>query len=261
MQGINMMNETTSTKRPPAPTIPKPVGEAIELAHQVATGVDNHGVSLGLKMATGDQIRHLAKDLTDTETAFQASVAAQTREISPALKEANAEAAKFIQRAKKPISCVLGDRWSAAYVEVGFLHGHLRCPLRIAERVALLGRMAIFLKNHPECEAEKQGVTAARAEALYRQLSGAFQASSDHEVERRANRAARDAASRAMRKLVADVIVEVRRKLTAESTEWRAFGLQAPKSRSRASSAAASPAAPAGVTERGSSPAQVLKAA
>jgi hypothetical protein len=253
------MSEAIETKRPQSPTIPRPIGEAIEWAYQVADAVDNHGISLGLKGATGGEIRRSATGLKDAETVFQEAVAKHSKEISPALKAANADAVQFIRGVKKPMSFVLGDRWNPAYVEAGFLNGNLQCPGKISERVALMDRLSIFLKKHPECEAEKHQITAARAAELYQKLSAAFQASIQHDVARKESRAVRDSANKAMRKLLADVTVEVRRKLCAASPAWNAFGLQAPKPRIRKSNVGVAGAKKPAVAAKEGSPA--LKAA
>jgi nucleoid DNA-binding protein len=225
------MTEPIRKKRAQPPTIPGPVGQAAEKARGVANGVEKHGAELNLKAASVTEIRSLADKLIDSETVYQAALAELTTTISPELKLANAAAGRFIRNAKKPISCVLGDRWNPGWSETGFLHDKLRCPKKIAERIPLLERLAIFLRLHPECEAPGQDITAARAAELHQRLSRASRAVGQFDTDRRAARAARNKAKKEMHKLVADVIVEIRRKLTAESTLWGAFGLDAPKPR------------------------------
>jgi hypothetical protein len=224
------MTEPSKKKRSQS-TVPGPVGKAVEKAREVADGVEAHGAAISLKSATASEIRVLADELNRAETAFQAIRVRFSSELAPDLKETNRAAGTFIINAKKPISCVLGDTWNEGWVEVGFLQSHLRCPGKVVDRIALLDRMAIYLGDHPECEAPGQKITAARARELHQALSKADRALGLTETGRKEIRVTRDQAKKALRKLVADVIVEVRRKLTADSALWSAFGLDAPKPR------------------------------
>ncbi len=247
------MTEVAKKKRS-QPTVPGPVGKVVEKAREVADGVEVHGAAISLKSATAPEIRVLADELNRAETAFQAIRVSFSSELAPNLKAVNREAGRFIINAKKPISCVLGDTWNEGWVEVGLLHS-LACPKKVVDRIALLDRMAIYLGDHPECEAPGQKITAERARELHQALSKADRGFGFTGTQRKEIRVTRDQARTALRKLVADVIVEVRRKLPANSALWSSFGLDAPKPRAprprkpRASKAAkaSKTAAPASV--------------
>lgn len=183
-----------------------------------------------MRTATATEIRNYADLLNDAETAFQGSRVNYVSILSPNLKNSNAQSAKFLGDAKKPISCVLGNQWNSHYVEAGFLQD-LTIPRRIDARIALLDRLAIYLAAHPECEAAKQNITAARARELHTTLTTANRAIGHYETDHKALRIARDTAKKELHNLVSDVVAEVRRKLKADSTLWSSFGLTAPKPR------------------------------
>jgi hypothetical protein len=220
-----------SKKRSPLPTVPGPVGKAVEKAREVAEGIEAHGATVGLKSATAPQILALADDLNATQTDYQAVLASLTAKLRPELKAADEAANTFIIGAKKVIGFSLGDAWSPAWAEAGFLHDNLRTPTKTVDRIALLDRLAIYLASHPESQGKTQKITATQAAALHKALSRASRAMGHYDTQRKETRAARDKAKQALHKTVADVVVEIRRKLTADSPLWDAFGLTAPKPR------------------------------
>jgi len=173
----------------------------------------------------------LADELNAAETVYQAVLASHSSTLSPDLKKANAEAGAFIIGAKKVIGFSLGDAWTPAWAEAGFLHDHLKCPKKVVERIALLDRLAIYLGGHPESQSETQKITATRASELHRALAKASRAIGHYDTERKEARTTRDKAKTALHKMAADVIVEIRRKLTVTSPLWDSFGLNAPKPR------------------------------
>lgn len=227
------MTTATPAKKRSQPTVPGPVGKVVEKAREVAEGVKEHGTGIGLRTATAAELCERADALNEAETRFQEIRVNYSSRLSPNLKRANAEAAKFIINAKKPISCVLGDAWNESWVEAGFLQHHLRCPKKVVDRIALVDRIAIYLAAHPECEAAAQSITAVRAGEVHHALSSANRAVGHYETERKTSRLARDKAKKALHKMVGDVIIELRRTLPRESTLWSSFGLTAPKPQTR----------------------------
>jgi hypothetical protein len=220
-----------SKKRSPLPTVPGPVGKAVEKAREVAEGIEAHGATIGLKSATAPEIQALANELNGAETDYQAVLANLTSVIRPELKVARDEANSFIMGAKKVIGFTLGDAWSPAWAEAGFLGDNLKTPVKTVERIALLDRLAIYLAAHPEAQTKTQKITATQAAARHKALSQANRVLGHSETLRKKSRATRDKARRALHKTVADVVVEIRRKLTADSPLWDAFGITAPKPR------------------------------
>ncbi len=213
------------------PSVPGPVGKAIEKAREIADGVEAHGAVIGLRSATAPEIRGLADGLNRAETGFQAIRVSFSAELAPNLKEANRAAGRFIVNAKKPISCVLGDTWNEGWVEAGWLLRTLACPRKITDRIALLDRLAIFLGDHPECEASAQNITAQRAREVHQNLSKANRSLGLTETARKEIRVTRDQTKKELHQLVTAVIIEVRRKLPADSSLWSSFGLCSPKPR------------------------------
>lgn len=224
--------------------IPHQYDQLISYAGDVIEGLNQHGSQLGLQQHTAASLTALAGAAKSAEQAFQGSRAIPGETLTPAQNKADAEARKFILAAKKVLGEKLGDQWSSAWAEAGFVNGSLAVPGTLGERESLLLTISQYLVSHPAAESTDLDVTAARASQLHNALRAARGARKSHTVAHKTKKAERNTAVGALRKSLSWTISDLKRVLAAGDPRWHSFGLVV-----RNTSAAASEAEPAAVDE------------
>jgi len=223
---------TTKKKSKPS-TVPNPTGEVCTLALRVADGVAAQGAAAGVKFATAAEILEARTVTLTTEAQYQAVLSVRSSGLQASLNQADAAGRKFISDTKKVLAIALGDIWSQAWAETGYLNGTLKTPSTLVERETLLHSLFLYLTKHPELEAVAQGVTAARAGELHQALTAANKGLDSGATSRKELRSQRDKAKAKLRKMLSGVIGELRNRLPIDSPLWDSFGLTAPKPRPR----------------------------
>jgi hypothetical protein len=208
------------------------------LAEDMADGAAAHQAAIGLLQNTEARIR---ADLTAAQTAENAYQTARLAKVNSvaAQNAADSNGKAFIATAKNVLSPILGGSWSTAWAPAGFTTS-LSTPVKIAERMTLLGTLRDYFTAQPTHENAPLGVTSAQAATLFTALSNARSAVNQALVDVGQTRSARDAARRTLEKRMRGLIGELEQLLAADDPRWLAFGLNMPD-------AAVTPEAPSSV--------------
>ncbi|MEO5914763.1 MAG: fibronectin type III domain-containing protein [Luteolibacter sp.] len=205
----------------------------ITLAEDAADGADKHGVAIGLKQNTAAVIRaELAALTSGEETAALKRTAKATASAANKSADSNAKAfiARFIQLEKPRI----GSQWGPLWQEAGFTGGSISNPASQEDRFVLIGEMAKFLGNHPECVVTDPlrpdlDLTEAVATALYQASLAARTGVNNATNQSSAAANAREVALDAMRRRLGGLRDELMQiPVPGDSPLWYAFGFNRP---------------------------------
>lgn len=212
--------------------IPKRVEKLFPFGERIASGLDLHEVSLGVKQNTAAAVRFQLEGARQAQEAFQASRANRDT-VGPELQAAELATQGFLAQAKKWLTFFLGVRWNERWNEAGFVNRRTAMPKTAEGRETLIAAMAVYFSKHPEHENAKLGVTAKAAKACYERLVAARKAVNSQGADQGALRENRDAAVTGLRRRLSATVSELRLLLDPASQRWEAFGLNMPGSRSR----------------------------
>jgi hypothetical protein len=135
----------------------------------------------------------------------------------------------------------LGDRWSAAWAEAGFVAPSTAVPDTTEGRIALGLSLVTYFTNHPSSERPDDDVTAAKATALTdAAVAGQTSVATAEQTLKTADET-RQPLRVDLLSLMATLIDNLKRKLAPDDPRWLAFGLRMP-------STPTTPAAPQNVT-------------
>lgn len=207
--------------------IPRQYDQLISYSQDIIEGLKKHGSQLGLQQNTAASLAGILAAAKTAEQAFQGSRAIPGDTLTPAQSEADAAAKKYFQTAKKILGEKLGDQWSAAWAEAGFVNGSLAVPAKIGERESLLLTISQYLVKHPGSENADLNVTAARGLQLHEALRAARNARKDYTLEHKSKKETRDAAVASLKKHLSWTISDLKRVMPGDDLRWHSFGLAA----------------------------------
>jgi hypothetical protein len=186
---------------------------------------------LGVQLNTPSRF---AKDLTayrKSDQAYRGAFTLRTKTLSPALARLKREAGSLIGKAKNIIKPEFGPVWNERWTEVGFLENTIQTPANLEQRVSLLGRLGIFLKDHPQFEVEKLGITAAKAESIFDELT-ALRTTLENQAKIETGLSATRKATRvALQRRLRGLRHELEQVLDADDDRWGRFGITSPATR------------------------------
>ena len=223
----------------PTPTI---VSDLITSGEGLCTGLDADGAAVGIKQNTGALARPELDTLKAAQGAFTDAETATTNTYA-GLHSADAAASTFIGTAVHIFSVTLGNTWSDAWLATGLPDNSLGVPRTQDKRYAALGKLNIYLTNHPDMEIStpKITVTAALADTLYKAITTTRKAVADANTATTDAKTARDAAVPAFSERYSATVQELGHLLSDTDARWYKFDLNRPAD-------PAQPEAPAGVT-------------
>ncbi len=205
--------------------IPQPYDQLISYTYDLIEGLKKHESQLGLQQNTAASLEAIMATAKTAEQNFQESRAIPGNTLSPAQREADAKAKRFILTAKKVFGTKLGDQWSAAWAEVGYVNGSLGTPTKIGERESLLFTISQYLTRHPDFASTELEITAARATQLHEELRAARAARKNYTLEHKTKKEVRDVAIATLKKHLSWTISDLKRVMPAGDLRWHAFGL------------------------------------
>ncbi len=186
---------------------------------------------LGVQLNTPSRF---AKDLTayrKSDQAYRSAFTLRTKTLSPALARLKSDAGSLIGKAKNILKPEFGAVWNERWTEAGFLEGTIQTPTNLEQRISLLGRLGIFLKDHPQFEVEKLGVTAAKAEDLFEELTALRNTLDNQATIESGLSATRKATRTALQRRLRGLRHELEQVLAADDDRWGMFGLTSPAER------------------------------
>ena len=122
----------------------------------------------------------------------------------------------------------LGDRWSAAWAEAGFIGTSTAVPDTIEGRIALGLSLVTYFTNHPTAERPDDDVTAAKATELTGVATTAQTAVATTEQALKDADEARQPARTDLQKQMSTLVSNLNAKLASNDPRWLAFGLRMP---------------------------------
>ncbi len=209
-------------------TIPINLKKLAVLGLKMAGGLAKHAETLGMKHHTQETVAAEVKAVEDADTLYQASRVSRRTKLSPDKVKADAEGRAFIDAAKKVLRHQLGNSWTEAWVEAGFVNGTTATPTSYDERVGLIRKLAAYFAKHADWENEKLEVSAAKAVELHEAMSAAREALDAQKADQKQLKEEREAAVKTLRSRVSGVMGELRLVLGPRDPMWHNFGLNRP---------------------------------
>jgi hypothetical protein len=215
-------------------------GEIYNLATKNYDGIVAIGAAIPVTMVTAPQFLTSKTAFMNAETAFNTARNTQ-RNAYLVFKPAVSALYDWEIGARAVLTLQLGDQWSAAWAEAGFVAPTTAVPDTTEGQIALGRSLATYFTDHPSAERPDDDVTAAKATEL---TDAAFAGQNGVATAKQTLRNA-DGARRPARKdllyLMSTLVSNLNKKLAANDPRWLAFGLQMP-------STPTTPAAPENVT-------------
>lgn len=200
---------------------------ALALAEDMADGLTNLEVSVGVKQNTAASMRAAITLLRAKELEYNTCKDA-TGAAEAAVAAADEAAKGFIGNASKALKIMLGNKWSLAWEPTGFPDGKTRVPLSQDKRLTLLASLSAYYTAQPDKEAASLGITAAQATLHFDALSNARDTAAQKLTMQKTCKTVRDNALDALRVKIRGTIAELSQLLGADDPRWDAFGLNRP---------------------------------
>jgi len=121
----------------------------------------------------------------------------------------------------------LGKQWSQAWAVTGFTTS-IAIPRSSADLLPLLESLAAYFTANPTHEVADLGATAAAADTLRSQLSGARTTTNACDADVALKKAERDTALKALRNCGRGLLAELKTLIAGDDGRWRAFGFNPP---------------------------------
>jgi hypothetical protein len=215
-------------------------GEIYNLATKNYDGIVAIGAAIPVTMLSAPQLLTSKTAFMNAETAFNTARNTQ-RNAYLVFKPAMSALYDWLVGARAVLTLQLGDQWSAAWAEAGFVAPSTAVPRSAEGRIALGRSLAIYFTDHPTAERPDDDVTAAKATELTdAALAGQNGVATAKQTLRNADGARRPARKDVLY-LMSTLVSNLNKKLAANDPRWLAFGLQMP-------STPTTPGAPVNVT-------------
>ena len=210
----------------PANTLPSGIDALFSLADRMLAGLEIHGPWLGI-----DRAAELSGVLRETRGAELAFAVARGRKAGAGRRFAAADVAltAWLAKARLVVMLVLGSAWSERWLGAGFSHRQTHVPKRLAARMELGRRLAVFFAQHPEYAMAIAGVTGEEAQAVCGEITDAEREVRAAKVEAAKCKRARDAAEKRLRRTMRNVRLLISTVLGKGDPRWLAFGLNLPR--------------------------------
>ena len=200
---------------------------ALALAEDMADGLTNLEVSVGIKQNTAASMRVAIALLRAKELDYN-KCKSDTGEADAAVVAADEAGKVFIGNVSKALKIILGNKWSLAWEPTGFPDGKTRVPHSQDKRLTLLGSLRDYYTAQPDKEAASLGITAAQATLHFDTLSNARDTAAQKLTLQKTCKTVRDNALDALRVKIRGTISELNQLLGADDPRWDSFGLNRP---------------------------------
>lgn len=187
-------------------------------AERVLRGLTALAVPLELKYVTKATYEPVYLDARARDEAFQLARSGKLGGYQ-SLRELRGPTDLWLTDVRNYLTAFLGDGWSPAWAQLGFMGPTLEMPRRDAGRCQFLTKLNTYFTNNPQFENAAKEYTAAKALALCTPFTGGRQTVEDCLLDTRQKRDARDAA----RALLDKQLVRLRKELelTLDDTDPR----------------------------------------
>lgn len=207
--------------------IPQAFDRLLSFADLITAGLHALAVILGVVHNGEDAVRADADAARKANSEYQAAVTA-TKLAFAAKKATGKEVTTYLTRAREVLKDVLGQDYSVAWREAGFLTPTLRIPVAAEVQQNMLTSLSAYFTAHPDAEVADWEVTAARATELHEQLAANAAAVSAARTTQRLKKEARDTAVETLNKRVRNVRSELAQLMPDNDPRWMEFGFNVP---------------------------------
>ncbi|HEY1769601.1 MAG TPA: hypothetical protein VGG02_05040 [Chthoniobacterales bacterium] len=219
--------------------IPVTTKGQIGLAKKMSAGIEKDGASVPITMTSKPLVDAAVADVTSAEAGVTTARATKMDAFIDYIPAA-AAVKDFLITTRPIIASNFGNRWSPAWMQVGWIGPSTAVPARDTDRLDLLNAVVNFFAANPSYEVEKSGVTGANAADIYNYAvlthSGVIDSIQTLEAAESTRVSAKATLLQNMRALIKNLAA----KLSPRDTRWLSFGLNKPATQS-------TPAKPTGV--------------
>ena len=187
-----------------------------------AAGVQANTAALNLVHYSASSILSDLGNAQQTELSFQASRSA-TLAASNSVLTARDAATLYVGRARTNLKTYLGERWSTAWTQAGFVNNTLVIPTSTAGVLALTRALQAYFTSNPSHQNAAANVTALMAGPLVTALNAAVTALNNAKFDQRTRKDTRDAAEKTMMTKYRASRQEVESVLPKEDPRWLQF--------------------------------------
>ena len=131
-------------------------------ATQWSVGLGLHTTGLGLVHFTSGSILSDLNNARQMELTYQAARSA-TLAASNVVQSSRAAALVFAEKARTVLKVYLGEQWSTAWAQAGFINPSLRLPANTPGVLATVQALQTYFAGHTTQQNANVGVTAAAA--------------------------------------------------------------------------------------------------
>ena len=118
------------------------------LSEDMADGLAAHGVAVGVLQNTEPRMRADRTGLVTAQAEFQTAKAAKTTAVgAQTVQDSNGKS--YLGNARKVLAARYGENWSEDWAPTGFPNQSTAVPGTMAERLALLEKLAIYFTANP----------------------------------------------------------------------------------------------------------------
>ena len=207
-------------------TIPKGIADLMGAAQIARAAAEEHAAAIPLAPTTVENLGIDADALTTARNSHEAGKVVLAGAFG-SLASVTQTARAFLTLGRDTLKVHYGMRYSTAWNILGFTKT-LEIPTSTPPFLVLLQAYETFYTANPGKEIVALNLTAARAQALYDQLSEARLNADTAAGQAQTLRIARDAAAVNLRKQLRLLITELNRKIGSLDPRWVAFGFNKP---------------------------------
>jgi hypothetical protein len=207
--------------------LPSGINDLLLLADRITHGLEMHGPWLEMTQIPADELRRIRDEVRKADTAWSAARSAKASAESR-MTAADEALTAWLTKARLVVMLARGAKWSEQWIETGFTHRGMNIPKRIEPRIALARRLVVFLALHPDFGVPFADVTAARGRSIYERMIQLRAHLDVTTADCTMNKRQRDAAERALRRTIRQVILMIGSTIAPADPRWLAFGLNRP---------------------------------
>ncbi|MBA3963030.1 MAG: hypothetical protein H0X40_14195 [Chthoniobacterales bacterium] len=208
-------------------SLPTNGGRIINLLTKMYNGVVKYGTAIGVTMVTAPQLLTGKNAFKSADTNFNTG-RNTLRDAYRVFMPAMATLTAWLGVVRTVLAGRLGQRWSAAWAEAGFINNVTSIPSDNDKRIALGLALETYFTSHPDYEVPTMDVTAAKAGDLTTAAVGGQTGVRGAEEALKQSNDIREPARKTALGLMSTLIANLDKKLAPDDPRWLAFGLEMP---------------------------------
>ena len=208
---------------------PTPTNDTVLLAvsEKLANGCRALEAEVGIKQNTEAKIREAIQTAVAARSAVTEARSLLSKKRT-ALRKADKDGKKVIQHSRLRLTQIFGTKFSADWEAAGFPDQSSAVPESHGKRLALLGSLGKYFRQHPAKESADMSATAVICQSTHDTLAEARAAMTQAKSTLRTAVLDKGKAVKALRRRMRGLIAELRVLLSDNDPRWHKFGLKLP---------------------------------